>query len=114
MKKRIDWNIKGELVPVTGSNMLSCIVKHKGVKLFCVIGENEDGWEHVSVSRDDCKPPTWEQMCRAKDTFWNEEEVVVQFHPRKSEYVDLFEMLHMWRPVSVNALIVLMNDFSEV
>ena len=113
MKKRIDWKIKGELVPVTGSNMLSCIVKHKGVKLFCVIGENEDGWEHVSVSRDDCKPPTWEQMCKVKETFWNDDEVVLQFHSRRDEGIGEIETLHLWRPVSVNALIVLMNDFRK-
>ena len=113
MKKRIEWNIKSELVPISGTKMLSCEIKHKGVKLFCVIGENEDGWEHVSVSRDDCKTPTWEQMCKVKETFWNDDEVVLQFHSGKDEGIGEIEILHLWRPVSVNALIVLMNDFRK-
>lgn len=113
MKNQIDWNIKGELVPVFGTNTKSCIVKHKGVKLMCIVGENEGGWEHVSVSRDDCKTPTWEQMCKVKETFWHDDEVVLQFHPKNGEYVDLFEALHLWRPATMKAMIELMNDFRK-
>ena len=41
------------------------------------------GWEHVSVSyRKRC--PTWEEMCRVKEMFFNPEEVAVQYHPRSS------------------------------
>ena len=37
-------------------------------------------------------------MCQVKDLFWEEEEVVVQFHPKKSEYVNMHEgCLHLWR-----------------
>ena len=113
MKNQIDWNIKGELVPMFRTNTKSYIVKHRGVKLMYIVGENENSWEHVSVSRDDCKTPTWEQMCKVKETFWNDDEVVLQFHSRKDEGIGKIETLHLWRPVSVNALIVLMNDFRK-
>lgn len=56
------------------------------------------GWEHVSVSRSDGKVPTWEDMCFAKDLFWDDEEAVVQFHPEKSKYVNYHPgVLHLWR-----------------
>lgn len=58
------------------------------------------GWEHVSVSMSNGKPPNWSIMCAVKDLFWEEEDVVVQFHPRKSEYVNFHEgCLHLWRKV---------------
>ena len=69
-----------------------------------VIGCNEDGWEHVSVSSMKKKQlPDWETMCRLKEAFWEDEEMVVQIHPKKSEYVHgvggLENVLHLWRPV---------------
>jgi hypothetical protein len=55
------------------------------------------GWEHVSVSTRK-RLPNWLEMSFVKDLFWDTEEVVVQFHPKKSEYVNNFRALHMWRP----------------
>ena len=31
------------------------------------------GWEHLSVSMPS-KTPSWDQMCRMKDIFWNKDE----------------------------------------
>lgn len=57
------------------------------------------GWEHVSVSYPN-RTPTWDEMCRVKDIFWNEEECVVQYHPPKSEYVNFHPYcLHLWRRI---------------
>jgi hypothetical protein len=57
-------------------------------------------WEHVSVSvigKHFC--PSWEEMCFVKNLFWDEEETVIQFHPPKSEYVNMHEyVLHLWKP----------------
>lgn len=54
-------------------------------------------FEHVSVSLAH-RCPTWEEMCKVKDLFWDSEDVVVQFHPAKSEYVNLSKTcLHLWR-----------------
>lgn len=62
-----------------------------------IFGSNENGWEHVSVSfarRD----PTWEEMCVAKDVFWRDDEECVQFHPKKSQYINISShCLHIWR-----------------
>lgn len=62
-----------------------------------VIWSSGEGWEHVSVSlKKRC--PTWDEMCRIKNMFWNDEETVVQYHPPKSEYVNTHPYcLHLWR-----------------
>ena len=57
------------------------------------------GWEHVSVSIKR-RVPNWQEMCFVKDLFWAEDELVVQFHPPRSEYINNHpNCLHLWRPV---------------
>ena len=65
-----------------------------------VWGNDEDGWEHVSVAPfDHSVTPTWDDMCAVKDIFFEEEEIAIQIHPKKSEYVNEVEnCLHLWRP----------------
>jgi hypothetical protein len=59
------------------------------------------GWEHVSVSvvtHKGTRLPTWNEMCRVKDLFWEDTETVVQFHPPKADYVNTHpHVLHLWR-----------------
>lgn len=56
------------------------------------------GWEHVSVSTA-TRCPTWTEMCAIKDMFWDQEDCVIQFHPAKSQYVNMHPYcLHLWRP----------------
>ena len=63
-------------------------------------GTPEHGWEHVSVSLAG-RTPTWAEMCLVKELFWRDDEVVVQFHPQKSEYVNYHGyVLHLWRHVA--------------
>lgn len=64
-----------------------------------VVASDGEGWEHVSVSMKK-KTPTWKQMCRIKDIFWDEDDVVIQYHPAKKDYVNYHPYcLHLWRPV---------------
>ena len=74
-----------------------------GRSFFC-IASNGGGWEHVSVSpcnRKRATPPTWAEMCEIKYMFFEDEEAVVQFHPPRSEYVNIHPYcLHLWRPTS--------------
>lgn len=66
-------------------------------------GEMPDGtpWRHVSVSTNS-RCPTWEEMCRVKHLFWDETDVVVQYHPAKADYVNCHPYcLHMWQPVGI-------------
>ncbi len=70
------------------------------VTALCVVSDGL-GWEHVSVSMS-TRCPTWDEMCFIKDFFWQEEESVVQYHPPRSEYINLCgTCLHLWRPVGV-------------
>jgi hypothetical protein len=69
-----------------------------------IISSTNAGWEHVSIS---CKTkagksiiPDWETMCVVKDQFWSAEDCVVQYHPPKSDYVNVCKWcLHLWRPI---------------
>lgn len=68
-------------------------------------------WEHVSARAfDDAKSaspkertPTWDEMCFLKDIFWHPEECVIQYHPPKSQYVNVHpHVLHLWRQAGVD------------
>ncbi len=49
------------------------------------------------------RTPSWREMAFIKDTFWDGEDVVVQYHPRRSEYVNNHpHTLHLWRPMSAS------------
>ena len=56
-----------------------------------------EGWEHVSVSAR--RLPNWQEMCFVKDLFWDDEDIIVQFHPPRSRYVNnMSTCLHLWKP----------------
>lgn len=63
------------------------------------------GWEHVSVNAIKGKSsrcPSWKEMAFVKDLFWDAEDVVMQLHPRRSQYVNAHpNVLHLWRPTFV-------------
>jgi len=69
-------------------------------------GGDKTGWEHVSVralvdpTLRMSRIPTWREMCRIKSLFWNDDEVVVQYHVDGDEKIDVHPcVLHLWRPV---------------
>lgn len=66
-----------------------------------VIASWGGGWEHVSVSPYKRHiTPSWDDMCRIKSMFWEDDECVVEYHPPKSEYVNnVPNCLHLWRPI---------------
>jgi hypothetical protein len=89
------------------------------LQLICSDGTEEPGlpvWEHVSVHAYrtgaplphfsgrtraiTMRTPTWKEMAFVKDTCWDGEDVVMQLHPKHSEYVNQHpHVLHLWRPV---------------
>lgn len=86
----------------------ACEIRTRTGVVQVLFGEDEEGWEHVSVSpkgskRERVQPcPTWNQMCEVKDVFWGPEEGVVQFHPPEEHYLhgicDDTNILHLWKP----------------
>jgi hypothetical protein len=80
-----------------GNNGAFWVKLNRGQTVF-VIASDGEGWEHVSVSRQD-RCPTWEEMCQVKAIFWDGEDCVIQYHPPESEYVNNHPYcLHLWRP----------------
>lgn len=70
---------------------------------LCTIASDGLGWEHVSVHVEQKGgrqwTPNWQEMCWIKDMFWDPEDVVIQYHPAHSEYVNNHAYtLHLWRP----------------
>ena len=73
-------------------------IPFESTELKCIASDGA-GWEHVSTSlRNRC--PNWKEMCHIKSLFWDEEDIVVQYHPPKSCYINNYEhCLHLWRPI---------------
>lgn len=81
-------------------------VRHEQGLWFWILASDGGGWEHVSVhvsyDRDSKRQraPTWGEMCRMKDLYWDPEDVVMQLHPRASAYCNDHPCtLHLWRPI---------------
>lgn len=69
---------------------------------FTIIASDQLGWEHVSVSLP-TRCPTWEEMCRVKNLFWDAEDCVMQLHPPRTIHVNNHNFcLHLWRPIGVD------------
>jgi len=77
-----------------------------GTRDCFMIASDAGGWEHVSVSIGGAKAdrtPTWEEMCKVKAWFWDDEDTVLQFHPPRSQYVNVHPyVLHLWRQTDTN------------
>ena len=70
-----------------------------GTRKFTLLASDGAAFEHVSVSLPD-RCPTWGEMCKFKDMFWDDDDCVMQLHPPKSEYVNNHPYcLHLWRPI---------------
>lgn len=95
-----------------GDDFGTFIIPHKCDLLCCIASSGSDPmeglapWEHVSVTVRNRKGDpvrrcaTWEQMSAVKSLFWDDSEAVVQFHPPKSDHINMHEFcLHLWRPV---------------
>ena len=81
-----------------GNNGLFIIRKRK--LIFEIIASDGLEWDHVSVViKNRKRAPTWDEMCFIKDLFFGENECVIQYHPKKSDYVNFNNYcLHLWRP----------------
>ena len=66
-----------------------------------VIACNGEGWDHVSVSRED-RIPTWDEMEKIKRMFFREDETAMQLHVPPSRHINCHpHVLHLWRPHDV-------------
>lgn len=82
------------------ANYGAFLIKYQSYEMFIISSGSDNGteWEHVSVSLKNGKTPTWDMMCFVKDLFFTDDETVVQYHPKKSQYVNMHKnCLHLWR-----------------
>lgn len=82
-----------------------------GKNIFAVIIASDGlDWEHVSVTinaKGQVKTPTWNQMSKIKSLFWGPEDVVMQLHPARSQYVNNHpNCLHLWRPTPFSGQVI--------
>lgn len=81
-----------------GNNGAFFVPSRPGKTPFKVIASDGEDWDHVSVSLPN-RCPTWEEMCRIKDLFWDETDAVMQLHPPRADWVNNHSYcLHLWRP----------------
>lgn len=98
IKKEKSNGFGGSLFPIEYKNGKAKINQNPE-KVLHFIFSWACGFEHLSVSTS-VKTPTWEQMCKMKDIFWKEDEVCMQLHPAKDNYIDnMSYCLHIWKPI---------------
>lgn len=76
--------------------------RYNGADIYAIVSEGA-GWDHASVSIvGETRSPTWHEMCYVKDVFWQPEECVAEFHPPRSDYINLHpHVLHLWKQQGV-------------
>lgn len=91
----------------SGDNLYGMfIIPHQKIVdyFYLVMVSGGMGWEHISVSLQNKKKhvercPTWGEMCYIKEMFFTDDTPVVQYHPKKEDYVSMHEFcLHLWHP----------------
>lgn len=82
------------------------MMKINDTEFKIIFSDEGDSWQHCSVSSEK-RCPTWDEMCLVKDTFFEPEDLCIQMHSRKSQYINLHPYcLHMWKPpVSIAKLL---------
>lgn len=76
----------------------ACYIRLGHMRNALIVYSNGGGWDHVSVSFNK-ELPTWDDMCKVKNIFFNDDECVIQYHPPKSDYVNIHPYcLHLWKP----------------
>ena len=66
-----------------------------------VVASSGDGWDHVSVSREN-RCPNWTEMDHVKRLFFKDNEVAMQLHVPPDEHINFHPYcLHLWRPLDV-------------
>lgn len=98
IKKEGKDGFGGSVYPVEYKNGKVKIKKDYNSVLHFIFS-NGCGFEHLSVSTP-VRTPTWDEMCKMKEIFWKDDEVCMQLHPKKEEYVNNMKYcLHIWKPI---------------
>lgn len=65
---------------------------------LCIIAAADEGWDHLSVSRDH-RSPSWRELEHVKRLFFRDDEAAMQLHVSPTSHVNVHpNCLHLWRP----------------
>lgn len=112
MRKLEDIGLERKKLPVWWMEILTDLkmfaMPLKDSKMGNITTSEPLQWEHVSmetISQDISRCPTYEEMCLLKYRFFSENEITLQVHPAKSEYVNKKKyMLHLWRNKEITTM----------
>lgn len=96
------WRIKtGKMASDESAGWNGCFLVPLEGHMWHVQISDGQGWRHLSISNAQSRTlPSWTVMCRVKESFYDDAEWVVQFHPPKAEYInDHPYCLHLWSPL---------------
>jgi hypothetical protein len=63
------------------------------------IASSDFGWDHVSVSPNKKRCPTWGEMTQIRHLFFTPDETVMQLHVASATHISNHDYcLHLWRP----------------
>ncbi len=70
---------------------------------IAVIASTNDGWDHLSVSIDAPRCPSWAELEWVKRLFFHDHETAMQLHVPPADHVNIHPFcLHLWRPQAIN------------
>lgn len=67
-------------------------------KSLRIVASNDEGWDHVSISRAK-RCPNWQELEHVRKLFFEENETVMQLHLPDQDHINHHPYcLHLWRP----------------
>lgn len=111
--ERYRFRVDGDAWAVGTNNGVFLVPSPEGRFQVKVIVSCGGGWDHVSVSLSN-RCPTWREMCAIKDLLFKDDEVAMQLHPAKEDYVNHHPFcLHIWRPQTAGERAALTNELGD-
>lgn len=87
------WGWEGD--ETCGGFLIPSHIDQRPLKVIASAGE---GWDHVSVSREN-RTPTWGEMEQIRRLFFKDDETAMQLHVPPTDHINQHPYcLHMWRP----------------
>lgn len=66
-----------------------------------IVASSGEGWDHVSISRQN-RCPNWPEMEYIKRLFFRDDETAMQLHVPTSDHISIHpNCLHLWRPHNI-------------
>lgn len=88
------WGWEGD--ETCGAFLIPSCIDRQPLKVIASSGE---GWDHVSVSRQN-RCPNWQEMEQIAALFFKDDECAFQLHVPRNDHINMHPFcLHWWRPL---------------